>query len=108
MGHRLPHPASQAHQLSGPLTVVLTLIAAAVALSACGSTDITGGTSGLNPPANLTYQLVPSGDPTTPESIMLRWDAVDDSRITNYVVYSRGSSGEQWSRRAETTSPFSV
>ena len=80
------------------------ILAAAIALAGCGSSDITGGTSGLTPPANLTYQLVPSGDPTTPESIMLRWDAVDDSRITNYVVYSRGSSGEQWSRRAETTS----
>ncbi len=80
------------------------LIAAAVALSACGSSDITGGTGNLTPPANLTYQLVPSGDPVNPEGITLRWDAVDDSRVTNYVVYSRGSSGEQWSRRAETTS----
>jgi len=80
------------------------ILAAAIALAGCGSSDITGGTSGLTPPANLTYQLVPSGDPTTPESIMLRWDPVDDSRVTNYVVYSRGSSGEQWSRRAETTS----
>lgn len=80
------------------------LIAAMVALSACSSSDITGGTSGLTPPANLTYQLVPSGDPTNPEGVMLRWDPVDDSRITNYVVYSRGSSGEEWSRRAETTS----
>lgn len=81
------------------------LIAAAVALSACGSSDnITGGTSGLTPPANLTYQLTPSGDPLTPEGIVLRWDPVDDSRVANYVVYSRGSSAEQWSRRAETTS----
>lgn len=82
----------------------VALLAAAVALSACGGNDITGGTSGLTPPANLTYQLVPSGDPSTPESIMLRWDPVDDSRVTNYVVYSRGSSGDEWSRRAETTS----
>ena len=82
----------------------VVLIAAAVLLSACGSSDITGGTSGLTPPANLTYQLTPSGDPLTPESIVLRWDPVDDSRVTNYVVYSRGSSGEQWSRRGETTS----
>jgi len=81
-----------------------TLLATAIALAGCGSSDITGGTSGLTPPSNLTYQLVPSGDPTTPESIVLRWDPVDDARVTNYVVYSRGSSGEQWSRRAETTS----
>ncbi len=80
------------------------LIAAAVALSACASSDITDGSSGLTPPSNLTYQLVPSGDPANPEGITLRWDPVDDSRVSNYVVYSRGSSGEQWSRRAETTS----
>lgn len=80
------------------------LIAAAVALSACSNSDITGGTSDLTPPSNLTYQLVPSGDPVNPEGIVLRWDPVDDSRVTNYVVYSRGSAGEQWSRRAETTS----
>lgn len=80
------------------------ILAAAIALAGCGSSDITGGTSGLTPPANLTYQLVPSGDPVNPEGITLRWDPVDDSRITNYVVYSRGSSSEEWSRRAETTS----
>jgi hypothetical protein len=80
------------------------ILAAAAVIAGCSSTDITGDTSGLTPPANLTYQLAPSGDPTTPESIMLRWDPVDDSRITNYVVYSRGSSSQEWSRRAETTS----
>ena len=80
------------------------ILAAAIALAGCSSSDITGGTSGLIPPANLTYQLLPSGDPVNPEGITLRWDPVDDSRITNYVVYSRGSSSEDWSRRAETTS----
>ncbi len=81
------------------------LMAATAALAACGSSDdIIGSTGGLAEPQNLTYQLIPSGDPAYPEGIMLRWDAVDDSRVTNYVVYSRGSSSEQWSRRAETTS----
>jgi hypothetical protein len=82
----------------------VAIIAAAVALSACGSNDLTGSTSGLTSPANLTYQLIPSGDPTRPDGLTLRWDPVDDSRVTNYVVYSRGSTGDQWSRRAETTS----
>ncbi len=83
----------------------LFLTAATVALAACGSSDnITGGTGGLARPGNLTYQLVPSGDPVNPEGIVLRWDPVDDARVTNYVVYSRGSSADGWSRRAETTS----
>lgn len=82
----------------------VALLIAVVAMTACGDNDITGGTSGLASPANLTYQLLPSGDPANPEGLILRWDPVDDSRVANYVVYSRGSSGDQWDRRAETTS----
>ena len=83
----------------------VTLIAAGLFLASCStSNDITGGDGDIAPPFNLTYQLMPSGDPLNPEGVLLRWDPVDDSRVTNYVVYSRGSMNGQWSRRAETTS----
>lgn len=83
----------------------VALLAVAAILAACGSNDdITGSTDGITPPANLSYQLIPSGDPSNPEGILLRWDPVDDARVTNYVVYSRDGSGGEWDRRAETTS----
>ncbi|HEX6535075.1 MAG TPA: hypothetical protein VF041_10775 [Gemmatimonadaceae bacterium] len=75
-----------------------------VALSACSTSDTTGP-GGLVPPSNLTYRLIPSGDPDVPQGIRLTWDPSDDGRIANYVVYSRASSSDTWGRRAETTSP---
>jgi len=55
-------------------------------------------------PANLTYQLEPSGDPTTPSGILLRWDAVDDASLEGYRVYSRPTSASSYGLRATTTS----
>ena len=83
---------------------LVTLLVAGLLLAACESSNVTGTRGGIEPPTNLYYQLMPSGDPTNPEGILLRWDPVDDPGVTNYVVYSRGSSSGQWSRRAETTS----
>ncbi|HEU4641789.1 MAG TPA: hypothetical protein VFS44_04980 [Gemmatimonadaceae bacterium] len=73
-----------------------------VVLSACTTAEITGP-GDLTPPFNLTYQLIPSGDPDAPEGIRLRWEPPDDGRVADYVVYSRGAGGD-WVRRAETTS----
>jgi len=65
----------------------------AAALAACSNdNNVITGPNNLTPPANLTYQLEPSGDPTTPEGILLRWDPTTDNRVSNYVVYSRSSS----------------
>ncbi|MGH7718217.1 MAG: fibronectin type III domain-containing protein [Gemmatimonadaceae bacterium] len=80
----------------------LVLIVALPLLAAC--TDTVIGPSELEPPSNLTYELLPSGDPEVPDGILLRWDEPNDDRVENYVVYSRGSTGDSWSRRAETTS----
>jgi hypothetical protein len=77
----------------------------AAALAACSNdNNVITGPNNLTPPANLTYQLEPSGDPTTPEGILLRWDPTTDNQVTNYVVYSRSSSNAAWVRRAATTS----
>jgi hypothetical protein len=55
-------------------------------------------------PANLSYQLEPSGDPTTPSGILLRWDAVTDASLGAYRVYSRPSSADPFGLRGTTTS----
>ncbi len=58
----------------------------------------------LASPVNLSYQLVPSGEPDRPEGLRLTWDPVNDNRLAGYVVYSRASVTDAWSRRAETSS----
>lgn len=84
-----------------------TLVAGAVvALAACSTSDrVTGNNFNLTPPSNLTYQLIPSGNADQPEGIDLRWDPVNDPNISDYAVFSRASTGDQWSLRAQTTSP---
>jgi len=83
--------------------------AVAVLLSACADTYTTepGGSDGgseLGTPSNLSYQLLPSGDPTLPDGVLLRWTDADDSRVSDYVIYSRASSTASWSLRGTTTS----
>lgn len=84
-----------------------TLVAGAlVALAACSTSDrVTGNNFNLTPPSNLTYQLIPSGNADAPEGIDLRWDPVNDPNISDYAVFSRASTSDQWSLRAQTTSP---
>jgi len=85
-----------------PLTAFLT----AAALAACyhNSGYTTAPPNPILPPANLTYELVPSGDPTTPVGILLRWDPSTDTRVNAYNVYSRPSANAAWGLRAMTTS----
>jgi len=78
--------------------VTLALIAAA---AGCSTDIVTPGS--LARPTDLSYQLLPSGDPNAPSGVVLRWTEPSDSRVANYVVYSRAYGGG-WSRRAETTS----
>src|SRR5438093_13326369 len=63
-----------------------------------------GGGSGPSTPANLTYELEPSGDPNQPLGILLVWDDVTDADLASYRVYSRGSSSGSFVLRGETTS----
>ena len=55
-------------------------------------------------PANLSYELEPSGDPNRPLGILLIWDDVTDANLANYRVYSRASSSDAFGLRGETTS----
>jgi len=76
------------------------LVLAAVA---CRSELIAPG-GGPSTPANLTYQLEPSGDPNGPLGILLIWDDVTDANLANYRVYSRASTSDVFGLRGETTS----
>jgi hypothetical protein len=82
----------------------LVLATALLSIAAC--TDVTTQPRGdsLPTPTGLTYELVPSGFPDSPDGVLLSWDEVDDPRVAAYVVYSSASDGH-WQRRAETTSP---
>lgn len=84
------------------------LIASALVAGACYSTPTNTTAPPPNPiaaPTNLVYELIPSGDPTTPVGILLRWDVSPDLRTVVYNVYSRSSSSASFGLRATTTSP---
>ncbi|HEY6090565.1 MAG TPA: hypothetical protein VIV83_01095 [Gemmatimonadales bacterium] len=55
-------------------------------------------------PANLSYQLEPSGDPSRPLGILLIWDDVADPDLSSYRIYSRASTSESFGLRGETSS----
>lgn len=65
--------------------------------------DPGGGTAPATP-ANLSYELEPSGDPDRPLGILLVWDDVTDADLSSYRIYSRGSSGGTYGLRGETSS----
>ena len=81
------------------------ILAALVAVVACGGDRTNAPDDDLPTPTGLTYQLVPSGFPDSPDGVLLSWDDVADENTSAYVVYSRNSSSDSWHRRAETTSP---
>ena len=88
----------------------LILGAAALTLAACTryGDDVLGpgggGDAELGAPSDLRYELLPSGNPDLPDGVLLRWTDPGDGRVAGFVVYSRASTSDGWSRRAETTS----
>lgn len=105
--------AAVAPRTSSRIRRALFVFGLPLALAACGDTYITepatvggGGTpsGALGAPTGLGYQLLPSGDPDAPDGVLLRWAEPNDARVEVYVIYSRGSTGAAWSRRASTTS----
>lgn len=85
------------------LARLLSLLPAVTALAACDATL----TNPVDPgaPSALAYQLEPSGDPAVPLGVLLTWTPPSDGRALTYDVYGRGSTSDQWVRRATTTSP---
>jgi hypothetical protein len=80
------------------------LLIAALPLAAC---EISTNPIVTDPdaPANLTYQLIPSGDPAQPLGVLLSWDIPASGRANSFNVYGRETAGASWQLRATTTSP---
>ena len=76
----------------------------AMGIAACTDYENDLGPDELEAPFDLTYQLVPSGDPDEPSGILLTWTDPGDPEIEVFAIYSRGSTSDGWSRRAATTS----
>lgn len=74
-----------------------------LATLACQESLVDPGTA-PSTPANLTYELEPSGDPNRPLGILLIWDDVTDPDLSGYRVYSRATSSGSFSLRGETSS----
>jgi hypothetical protein len=81
-------------------SLALSLVALAVA--GCDTNPLFVST--LPAPANLAYQLEPSGDPNQPAGILLVWDDVTDPGLASYRIYSRATTSSGWGLRGETTS----
>lgn len=77
-------------------------VAFVVPLAAC---DITATGIDPNAPTNLSYQLIPSGDPNAPLGVILSWDPPSSGRAVAFDVFGRVSSNSDWQLRATTTSP---
>ena len=75
-----------------------------VAAVACQGSLVAPPGNGPSTPANLTYELEPSGDPNRPLGILLIWDDVTDANLASYRVYSRASSSGSFGLRGETSS----
>lgn len=84
------------------MRVLLSL--ALLAIVACQPSALAPGGTGPSRPANLSYQLEPSGDPNRPLGILLVWDAVTDANLASYRVYSRATTTGSFALRGETTS----
>lgn len=80
------------------------LLIAALPLAACEVTTNPLATS-PDAPANLTYQLIPSGNPDQPLGVLLSWEVPTSGRANSFNVYGRETSGAAWQLRATTTSP---
>ena len=72
-------------------------------VAACDG-DLLGPGVDPDSPSNLTYQLIPSGDPDVPLGVLLTWEAPRSGRAETFDVYGR-TGADQWIRRATTTSP---
>jgi hypothetical protein len=80
----------------------LLLVAVLLPLAACG--ELTGVPVDPDAAANISYQLVPSGNPDSPLGVLLSWDVPRSGRANSFNVYGRASNSGGWDLRATTTS----
>lgn len=81
---------------------ILGILLSALYLTGCDALNGLGIDS--DAPRNLTYQLIPSGDPNAPLGVLLSWDLPTSGRANSFNVYGR-TGGGGWVLRATTTSP---
>ena len=79
------------------------LLAVLIPLAACE--ELTGPNLDPDAPANVTYELIPSGNPNSQAGVLLTWDVPSSGRAISFNVYARSAAGGQWNLRATTTSP---
>ena len=77
------------------------LLAALVPMAACE--DIAGLLTDPDAPANLTYQLTPSGNANAPLAVLLSWDVPRNNNANAFNIYGRVGGGD-WQLRGTTTS----
>ncbi|HEV8216002.1 MAG TPA: hypothetical protein VGP95_09215 [Gemmatimonadaceae bacterium] len=77
------------------------LLAALIPIAACD--DLTGLLTDPDAPANLTYQLTPSGNANAPLAVLLSWDVPRNNNANAFNIYGRVGGGE-WQLRGTTTS----
>src|SRR5882724_2995566 len=86
------------------MRVLVSLVLLAAVACQPSVIDPGGGGGAPSTPANLSYELEPSGDPNRPLGILLFWDDVTDGNLASYRVYSRASTSGSFDLRGETTS----
>jgi hypothetical protein len=84
------------------LSRVLVVVPLALSIGACDA--LTGPSTDPDAPTNLTYELIPSGDPNLPLGVILSWDIPRSGNGNSFNVYGR-EGGDDWQLRATTTSP---
>src|SRR5690349_24191612 len=77
------------------------LLVALLPIAACE--DLAGPFTDPDAPANLVYQLTPSGDPNAPLAVLLSWDIPLSNNFNAFNVYGRVGGGD-WQLRGTTTS----
>ncbi|MDB4876269.1 MAG: hypothetical protein JWM41_2715 [Gemmatimonadetes bacterium] len=82
---------------------MLVMLVVLPPLAACDS--LTSPNTNPDAPANVTYELIPSGDPNAPAGVLLMWDVPPSGRANSFNVYGRGAASAGWQLRATTTSP---
>ncbi len=87
---------------TSPLARPPALIGVIALIGAVACNDTTAPS--IAAPTNLTYELQPSGDPSSPAGIILSWDAVTDPALQEYRVYSRRQDGAAYDLLGSTIS----
>src|SRR5215217_1535152 len=90
-----PHPGDF-------MRLLRLMLAAVIPLAACD--ELTAPFGDPDAPTNLTYKLIPSGDPMAPAGVLLSWDLPSGGRANSFNVYGRGTTRGNWNLRGTTTS----